>query len=81
MTYEIVISNIGDWLWQADITVKDEASNVVLEGRTTVSCETEQEVYEYAEKVFLPDLRMNFPKQIGGVVFPWEVQEPAGEPA
>ena len=72
MTYEIVITNTGDWLWQADVIVKDEASNVVLEGQTTVSCETEQEAYDYAEKVFLPDLRRNYSRQIGSLVLSWE---------
>lgn len=81
MTYEIVITNVGDWAWKAEVAVKDNAGNVVLSGETNVSCETEQEAYDYTEKVFLPDLRANFQRQIGALVFPWEVQlEPGGEP-
>lgn len=80
MTYEINAVNIGDLLWQVDVAVKDESGGVVLEGQTTVFCETEQEAYNYAEKVFLPDLRMNFLRQIGTLVFPWEIQETEGEP-
>jgi len=82
MTYEIMITNVGDWLWKAEIAVKDDIGNIVLKGETTVSCEIEQEAYDYVEKVFLPDLRANFPRQIGGLVFSWEVQsEPEGDPA
>lgn len=81
MTYEITVTQLGSWLWQAVIAVKDDAGSVVLTGQTTVSCETEQEAYDYTEKVFLPDLRVNFPRQIGGLVFPWEIQEPEGDPA
>ena len=80
MTYEIVVTNIGEWLWQANVVVKDDMDKVALEAQTTISCETEREAYNYAEKVFLPDLRTNFPRQIGGLVFPWEIQEPEGEP-
>lgn len=80
MMYEIVVTNAGDWLWEAEVTVKD-GDSIVLTGKTTVSCETEQEAYDYTEKVFLPDLRTNFPRQIGGLVFPWEIQEPEGDPA
>lgn len=81
MTYEIIVTQLGSWLWQAVIAVKDDAGSVVLTGQTTVSCETEQEAYDYTEKVFLPDLRANFPRQIGGLVSPWEIQEPEGDPA
>lgn len=80
MMYEIVVTNAGDWLWEAEVTVKN-GDSIVLTGKTTVSCETEQEAYDYTEKVFLPDLRANFQRQIGALVFPWEVQlEPGGEP-
>lgn len=78
MTYEVVITSIGDWLWQADVVVKDDVGDSVLTGQTTVSCETEQEAYDYAEKVFLLDLRRNFTRQIGELVFPWEVLSPEG---
>jgi hypothetical protein len=79
MTYEIIITNADDWLWKAEAVVKDDTNNIVLKGETTVSCETEQEAYDYTEKVFLSDLRANFSRQIGALVFPWEVQ-PEGEP-
>ena len=81
MTYEITVTQLENWLWQADVAVRDDAGSILLAGQITVSCETEQEAYDHTEKVFLPDLRANFPRQIGGLVFPWEIQEPEGDPA
>lgn len=74
MTYEITVTPMGDWLWRVNVRVLDGESEV-LAGETTVSCETEDEAREYAERVFLPDLRVNFPRQIGTLVLKWEVPQ------
>ena len=72
MTYEINIENIGFWMWKGSAII-DGTLNV---GPVRISCETQKEAYDYIEKTFLPDLRKNFPRLLGELVFPWEVQEP-----
>nr|PZM87705.1 MAG: hypothetical protein DIU81_08865 [[Clostridium] cellulosi] len=72
MTYTVTATQIGDWLWQVDVSVCDDHGAEVLTGSTTVACETEEQAREYGEKVFLPDLRRNYPREIGALVFPWE---------
>lgn len=79
MTYSVSVTQIGDWLWQVDVSVRDEQGAEVLTGSTTVACETEEQAREYGEKVFLPDLRRNYPREIGALVFPWEQQPEEGE--
>jgi len=75
MTYNVIVTNAGDWLWDVKVFVSDDAGNVVLTGETTVACEDEQTAHDYGEHVFLPDLRRNYPREIGDLVFPWEVTE------
>lgn len=76
MTYEITITNAGDLMWRGTATISGTPV-----GPVRIACETEQEAYAYMEQTFLPDLRKNYPRQFGELVFPWEVMpEPeAGE--
>lgn len=69
MTYSIEIKKQGDYLYKAVVKVL-EGEDVLLEGETLVGCETEQQAYDYAEKVFLPDLRRNYPREIGNLELP-----------
>ncbi|MBP1990200.1 hypothetical protein [Paenibacillus eucommiae] len=74
MTYTIIVTQVDEYLFDAVVKVM-EGETLLLEGETSVGCETETEAYEYAEKVFLPDLRRNYPRLIGDLVFPWEVAD------
>lgn len=75
MRYDITVTRKGDYLWKGTVAVLNDAEEVILTGETTIGCETEIEAQEYMEKVFLPDLRANFPRLIGNLVFEWEVVE------
>ena len=71
MTYDILTSQIEGCLWQVDVVVKDN-DTTILAGRTNVACEIEQDAHNYAETIFISDLRRNF-KQISELVLSWEV--------
>ena len=73
MMYTVNVTQAGDWLWNVSVSVLDDQGNNVLNGETTVGCETQVEAHTYGEQVFLPDLRRNFPREIGELVFPWEL--------
>ena len=72
MRYNITVIQKEDYLWQgiAEVLAGDAS---IITGETTICCETEAEAQDYMEKVFLPDLRANFPRLIGELVFDWEV--------
>jgi len=72
MTYEINVTRAGEYLYGVVVIVKDDTGVERLRGETSVCGEHEQEAFDYAEQIFLPDLRRNFPREIGGLVFPWE---------
>lgn len=72
MTYTVSVTQVGDWLWGVAVSVLDDQGHTVLVGETTVGCETQEEAHAYGEQVFLPDLRRNFWREIGDLVFPWE---------
>ena len=72
MRYNITVMQQGDYLWKGNAEVLAD-DVVILTGETTICCETEAEAHDYMEKVFLPDLRANFPRLIGELVFDWEV--------
>ena len=74
MIYNITVTQKEDYLWKGNAEVLED-DVVILTGETTIGCETEAEAEEYMEKVFLPDLRANFPRLIGDLVFEWEVVE------
>jgi len=69
LKYVIKTEKLGDYLYKAIVQVVD-GDNVILDGETLVGCETEQQVYEYAENVFLPDLRRNYPREIESLELP-----------
>ena len=71
--YEITITNAGDLMWRGAATI-----NGTPVGPVRIACETQEEAEQYIEKTFLPDLRRNYPRQFGTLVFPWEVVEPEG---
>ena len=73
MRYVIDTIMIEDYLWRGIVEVLDDIDNIVLTGETTIACESSTEANEYMEKVFLPDLRANFPRLIGDLAFDWEV--------
>ncbi len=79
MRYNITVMQQGDYLWKgnAEVLVDDV---VILTGETIICCETEAEAQDYMEKVFLPDLRTNFPRLIGELVFDWEVADDEFDP-
>ena len=72
MRYVIDTIMIEDYLWRGIVEVMQD-DNVILTGETTIACESSLEAQEYMERVFLPDLRNNFPRLIGDLVFDWEV--------
>ena len=78
MRYIIDTIMIEDYLWRGVVEVLDDVQGyddecVVITGETTIACESSTEAQEYMERVFLPDLRANFPRIIGNLVFDWEV--------
>jgi len=73
MRYVIDTIMQEDYLWKGIVEVLDDTDNIVLTGETLIACESSTEAKEYMEKVFLPDLRANFPRLIGDLVFDWEV--------
>ncbi len=82
LEYEVATIQVDDELWQVDVTVSGD-EGVILEGRTHVCVETEEEALAYGEQVFLPDLRRN-DKRLAALVLSWEQpEEPVegGEPA
>lgn len=79
MRYNITVMQQGDYLWKGSAEVLVD-NVVILTGETTICCETEAEAQDYMEKVFLPDLRANFPRLIGELVFDWEVADDEFDP-
>jgi hypothetical protein len=71
MTYDVNIIQTEPELFHVTVTVSDD-EGVILEGSTYVSVSTEQAAIDYAERVFLPDLRRNF-KSLAGLKLSWEV--------
>lgn len=80
MRYVIDTIMIEDYLWRGIVEVLDDADNIVLTGETLIACESSLEAQEYMERVFLPDLRNNFPRLIGDLVFDWEVADDEFDP-
>ena len=80
MRYVIDTIMQEDYLWKGIVEVLDDTDNIVLTGETLIACESSTEAKEYMEKVFLPDLRANFPRLIGDLVFDWEVVDDEFDP-
>lgn len=70
------------------IAIVYDGDTAIIEGKTTVACETEAEAIAYAEDVFLWDLRVNNRKKISGLELPIDTrvvevvmpEEPVEEP-
>lgn len=78
MMYNITATQISEYEWQVRVAVFDDVEVEILSGETFVCVETEAEALEYGERVFLPDLRVNFPRVIGGLVLNYEVSQEEG---
>ena len=74
MMYEITVTSIGDWMWEGKTTIDG-----IEVGLIRIACETQEEAEAYMEQTFLPDLRKNYSRQFGDLVFPWEIV-PEAEP-
>ena len=79
MTYTLVATQTGDFEWRIQVSVFN-GEDEILSGETSVCVETEEEALEYGERVFLPDLRTNFPRKIGELVFARETKEEPDDP-
>lgn len=69
MRYEIAKQLIGEELYRVNVTIYDDNNAVLATGETHVCVTTEAEAVEYAENIFLPDLRRNN-KKLAGLVLP-----------
>lgn len=74
MTYDVAVISIGEWMWRGTAII--DGAEV---GFVRIACETQEEAEAYMEQTFLPDLRKNYPRQFGDLVFPWEIV-PEAEP-
>ena len=72
MNYHIQAIQVENYLFKVCTNITED-SEAILTGQTFVVCETEQEAQNYAEMVFLPDLRRNFPREIGELVLPGDI--------
>jgi hypothetical protein len=80
VTYDIVVTPLAEELMQVDVTVMDDAGTVVTQGQTKVCTADEAVARDYAESIFLPDLRRNN-KRLAELFLPIDaVPEPEPEP-
>jgi hypothetical protein len=78
MTYDVFAEPIEDELYRVEVVVREEETEL-LRGVTQV-CGTESDARNYAETVFLPDLRNLYSRKIGELVLESEKPvEPVGE--
>lgn len=76
MTYEINVEQVDERLCRVTVSILDDNGKLILPGETYVATEDPQEAYDYAEHIFLPDLRTCYPFLLKDLVFPWEIVEP-----
>lgn len=79
MIYDITTTQLEPYLFGVAVTVSED-SETILTGETSVACDTQEEAEAYAEDIFLPDLRRNYPRLIGDLMLPGDVQPEPDEP-
>jgi hypothetical protein len=67
MTYNVTATKGQGYTVDVAVDVFDDAGALILHGETSVVADSEQQAKDYAEQVYLPDLRRNF-RELSGLV-------------
>lgn len=74
MKYTVTATQVGEFLWQIDVLITDELDQEIKTGQINVAVEIEEQALAYGENIFLPDLRVCYPRELGGLVLTGEAQ-------
>ncbi|WP_353853122.1 hypothetical protein [Dehalobacter restrictus] len=74
MRYEIN-TLVGDEITTVEVAVFADDESILLAGKTAVCTTDEAVARQYAEDVFLADLRVNFPRKIAELALPIDTVE------
>jgi hypothetical protein len=75
MNYNVNVSAQNEYTYKIEITVTDDNGSPLIMGETTVIADSEQQARDYAENIYMPDLKRNNMRLLSDLVLECEQTE------